>query len=252
MIGDRAVVSVAELTALVRGAINRQPELEDLLVEGEVSNLSPARSGHLYFTLRDGTASVRCACFRAQAQRIPFRPENGMVVIAHGRVDVFEAQGAYQLYVDRLEPSGVGALALAVEQTRRRLAAEGLFADDLKRELPWLPRRVAVVTSSSGAAIRDVCTVLARRAPCIDVVVVSTPVQGEGAAAAIVNALGRAQRLPGVESVLLVRGGGSFEDLAAFQQEAVARAIRACRLPMVTGASHETDTTIADWATDRG
>ena len=244
-------VGVAELTALVRGAVNRQPELEDILVEGELSNLAAPRSGHLYFSLKDSSASVRCVCFRMQAQRIPFRPEDGMVVIAHGRVDVFPAQGTYQLYVDRLEPSGVGALALAVEQTRRRLAAEGLFADGLKREPAWLPRRVAVVTSSSGAAVRDVCTVLGRRAPCVDVVVVSAPVQGEGAAAALSHALARAQRVPGVETILLVRGGGSYEDLAAFQDEGLARAIRASRVPVVTGIGHETDTTIADWAADR-
>ncbi|MFN2451633.1 MAG: exodeoxyribonuclease VII large subunit [Candidatus Dormibacteria bacterium] len=245
------VVGVAELTALVKGAINRRPELEDILVEGEVSNLSAPRSGHLYFSLKDRNASVRCVCFRIQAQRIPFHPEDGMVVVAHGRVDVFEAQGSYQLYVDRLEPSGVGALALAVEQTRRRLAAEGLFDEALKRAPAWLPRRVAVVTSSSGAAVRDVCTVLARRAPSVDVVVVSTPVQGDGAAAALANALARAQRVRGVETILLVRGGGSYEDLAAFQDEALARAIRASRIAVVTGIGHETDTTIADWAADR-
>jgi len=244
--------SVSELTLLVRTAIAGVPELEDVLVEGEVSNLRLPGSGHIYFTLKDKNASVRCVCFRREAARIPFHPQNGMVVVAHGRVDVYETDGAYQLYVDRLEPAGVGALALALQQIAARLRAEGLFEESRKRALPVLPRRIAVVTSSTGAAVRDVCTVVRRRGRgTVGAVVVPTPVQGEGVAAMIVHALKRAQDLRDVDVVLLVRGGGSLEDLWAFNDETLARAIRDCRVPVVTGIGHETDTTIADFAADR-
>ena len=189
-------------------------------------------------------------CFRTNALRVPFAPENGMTVVAHGQVSVYAQQGRYQLVVDRLEPSGVGALALAVEQRKRTLAAEGLFDQRHKRALPLLPARVAVVTSRTGAALHDVVTVLGRRAPCVDVVFSSATVQGEGAAETIVAALRRAGRARGVEVVLLVRGGGSLEDLMAFNDEAVARAIRACPVPVVSGVGHETDVTIADLAAD--
>jgi len=246
------VFSVTDLTLMVRGAIAGVPELEDVLVEGELSNLRMPGSGHIYFTLKDKNASVRCVCFRREAARIPFHPQNGMVVMAHGRVDVYEVDGAYQLYVDRLEPAGVGALALALQQIMARLRAEGLFDESRKRALPVLPRRVAVVTSSTGAAVRDVCTVVRRRGRgAVGAVVVPTPVQGEGVAPMIVNALRRAQELPGVDVILLVRGGGSLEDLWAFNDEQLARAIRETRVPVVCGVGHETDVTVADFAADR-
>ncbi len=246
------VLSVTDLTLLVRGAISTVPELEDVLVEGEVSNIRMPGSGHIYFTLKDKNASVRCVVFRREAARIPFHPQNGMVVMAHGRVDVYEVDGTYQLYVDRLDPAGVGALAMALQQIVQRLRAEGLFDERRKRALPVLPRRVAVVTSSTGAAVRDVCTVVRRRGRgAVGAVVVPTPVQGEGVAAMIVNALRRAQDLPGVDVILLVRGGGSLEDLWAFNDEQLARAIRDSRVPVVTGVGHETDQTVADLAADR-
>jgi exodeoxyribonuclease VII large subunit len=246
------VLSVTDLTLLVRGAISSVPDLEDVLIEGELSNLRLPGSGHIYFTLKDKNASVRCVIFRREAARIPFHPSNGMVVVAHGRVDVYEADGTYQLYVDRLEPAGVGALALALQQIMARLRAEGLFDESRKRALPVLPRRIAVVTSSTGAAVRDVYTVVRRRGRgTVGAVVVPTPVQGEGVAAMIVNALRRAQDLDGVDLVLLVRGGGSLEDLWAFNDEQLARAIRESRVPVVTGIGHETDVTVADFAADR-
>jgi exodeoxyribonuclease VII large subunit len=246
------VYSVTDLTLMVRGAISSTPELEDILVEGELSNLRMPGSGHIYFTLKDKNASVRCVVFRREAARIPFHPQSGMVVMAHGRVDVYESDGAYQLYVDRLEPAGIGALALALQQIMDRLRAEGLFDESRKRALPVLPRRIAVVTSSTGAAVRDVYTVVRRRGRgTVGAVVVPTPVQGEGVAPMIVNALHRAQDLPGVDVVLLVRGGGSLEDLWAFNDEKLARVIRALRVPVVTGVGHETDVTVADFAADR-
>lgn len=245
-------LSVSELTAYVTGAIAGVPELEDVLVEGELSNVSMPGTGHVYFTLKDRTASLRCVSFRREAARIPFHPQNGMMVVAHGHVGVYEQGGQYQLYVDRLEPAGVGALALALQQIAARLRAEGLFDERVKRALPLLPRRVAVVTSSTGAAVRDAVTVIRRRSRgAVGAVVVPTPVQGEGVAAMIVNALRRAQELAGVDVILLVRGGGSLEDLWAFNDEALARAIREARVPVVTGIGHETDTTIADFAADR-
>jgi exodeoxyribonuclease VII large subunit len=246
-----SVCSVSDLTVLVRDALAARPELEDLFVEGEVSNLKAHVSGHLYFTLKDARAAVSCVCFRANALQIPFRPDNGMTVVAHGSVQVYEQQGRYQLYVDRLEPSGVGALALGVEQLKQRLSAEGLFDERRKRPLPLLPRRVVVVTSRSGAALRDVLTVIARRAPCIGVVLSPATVQGEGAVETLIRALKRADQVRDADVILLVRGGGSLEDLIAFNSEPLARAIRATRLPVVSGVGHETDTTVADLAADR-
>ena len=176
----RQALTVAQLTAVIRGVIALSPDLEDVLVEGEISNLSMPASGHLYFTLKDANASLNCVVWRSQRAEIPFRPENGMTVIVHGRIEVYDAQGRYQLYADRLEPAGVGALALAVEQRRRALAAEGLFDDARKRALPLLPRRVVVVTSRSGAALRDVLTVVGRRAPGVDLVLSRRPSRGRG------------------------------------------------------------------------
>ncbi|HEV7677378.1 MAG TPA: exodeoxyribonuclease VII large subunit [Candidatus Dormibacteraeota bacterium] len=252
MTQPRRTFSVTDLTMMVRRAIAGVPDLEDILVEGEVSNIRMPGSGHIYFTLKDRNASVRCVVFRREAARIPFHPQNGMVVVAHGRVDVYESDGAYQLYVDRLEPAGVGALALAVQQIAARLRAEGLFDESRKRALPVLPRRVAVVTSSTGAAVRDASTVIRRRGRgAVGAVIVPTPVQGEGVGAMIANALRRAEELAGVDVILLVRGGGSLEDLWAFNDEGLARAIRSSRVPVVTGVGHETDQTIADLAADR-
>lgn len=245
-----AAYTVTDLTTVVGNALAARPELEDVLVEGEISNLTRPSSGHVYFTLKDRSAALACVSFRTHALRIPFAPENGMTVVAHGVVSVYPQQGRYQLLVDRLEPSGVGALALAVEQRKRSLAAEGLLDPRLKRPLPLLPRRVALVTSRTGAALHDVITVIGRRAPCVDVVFSPATVQGDGAADTIVAALRRAGRARGIEVVLLVRGGGSLEDLMAFNDEAVARAIRACPVPVVTGVGHETDVTIADLVAD--
>jgi exodeoxyribonuclease VII large subunit len=245
------VCTVSDLTVLVRDALAARPELEDVLVEGEVSNLKAHVSGHLYFTLKDAHAAVSCVCFRTNALQIRFRPDNGMTVVAHGSVQVYGQQGRYQLYVDRLEPSGVGALALGIEQLKQRLSAEGLFDERGKRRLPLLPRRVVVVTSRSGAALRDVTTVIQRRAPCVGIVLSPATVQGDGAVETLIRALQRADKVRDADVILLVRGGGSLEDLIAFNSETLARAIRATRLPVVTGVGHETDTTVADLAADR-
>ena len=246
-------LSVSALTAIVKDALTRSPDLEDVLVEGEVTNVRQPFSGHLYFTLKDEWATVRCVCWRSTLQRDRrlVVPDDGMRVIVRGNVDVYEQDGQYQLYVRAIEPSGVGAMAVAVRRLLERLSAEGLFAEAAKRPLPRLPRRVAVVTSMSGAALRDVLTVAGRRNPAVGLVVVATAVQGDGAEDAVVLALQRAASLADVDVVLLVRGGGSIEDLWAFQGERLARAIRACPVPVVTGVGHETDTTVADHAADR-
>ncbi len=245
------IFTVTQVTALVRSSLSAVPELEDVLVEGEVSNLSRPASGHLYFTLKDAGAALKCVCFRGTLAGIPFRTENGITVVVHGRVDVYDQVGAYQLYADRIEPSGVGALALAIEQRKRQLAAEGLFDESLKRPLPLLPHRVVVVTSPTGAAFRDVCNVIRRRAPGTDIVISPAVVQGAESVSTLLAALERAQQVPGAGVILVVRGGGSIEDLMSFNDADLARAIRRSILPVVVGVGHETDTTIADLVADR-
>lgn len=243
--------TVSELTAVVGDALAARSELEDLLVEGELADLSSPASGHLYFSLKDREAVLRCVVWRSTRQRLGFALTGGMRVICRGGVTTYPRAGQYQLTVSAVEPTGVGALAVAVEQRKRRLADEGLFDPAAKRRLPLLPRRVVVVTSRSGAALRDVLDVAARRAPCVDLVLSPATVQGDGAAETIVLALRRAAQVRDAEVVLLVRGGGSLEDLMAFNDEAVARAIRSSPLPVVTGVGHQVDLTIADLAADR-
>jgi exodeoxyribonuclease VII large subunit len=219
-------------------------------IVGQISNLARPRSGHVYFTLKDDRGQLRAAMFQSTARRVAFEPEEGMEVLAYGDLTVYEARGELQLVVRQLEPQGVGALQLAFEQLRRKLDAEGLFDPARKRELPPLPERIAVVTSPTGAALRDVLAVSGRRLPSQRLLVVPTRVQGLGAEHEVAEALARAGACANVEVVLLVRGGGSLEDLQAFNTEVVARAIAACPVPVVCGVGHETDTTIADAAAD--
>jgi exodeoxyribonuclease VII large subunit len=245
---SRRVLGVAEVVAGLRGLL--EEEIGRLFVAGEIGDLHRARSGHLYFVLKDDTARLRAALFRGDASRLPFEPEEGLEVIAFGSLSVYPARGDLQLIVRRLEPLGQGALQLAVEQLRARLEAEGLFDPARKRTPPAFPRRIGVVTSPVGAALRDVLQVSGHRFPGVPLVLAPTRVQGEGAEHEIVAALEAVQRVPGVDVVLVVRGGGSFEDLLAFQTETVARAIAACRVPVVCGVGHEVDVTLADLAAD--
>jgi exodeoxyribonuclease VII large subunit len=221
----------------------------DVWVEGEISNLAQPVSGHVYFTLKDAGAQVGCACFRREARLVKFRLENGLKVRCHGRVTLYDAQGKFQLYVDRIEPSGVGAAALALEQLKRRLQAEGLFDAARKRPLPFWPRVVGVVTSPTGAAVRDLIRVTHRRAA-TRLVIAPAQVQGETAPQQLVAALARVARVPGVEVVVLARGGGSSEDLSAFNDEGLARAIAACPVPVISAVGHEVDVTVADLVAD--
>jgi exodeoxyribonuclease VII large subunit len=248
--GARPAWTVGELTAAVRARLEGAPELRDFRVSGEISNFKHHTSGHMYFTLKDEQAVLRCVMFRARASLLPFRPANGMQVLLRGQIGVFERDGAYQCYGREMVPAGLGSLHLAFEQLKARLSAAGLFRDEDKRSLPRLPRRVALVTSPSGAALRDMVRVARRRCPGVELVLVPVLVQGVDAPGDIVRGL-RLAGAAGCDVVILARGGGSLEELWAFNDEAVARAIRACPVPVVTGVGHETDHTIADFAADR-
>jgi exodeoxyribonuclease VII large subunit len=255
------ILGVTEVTRAVRDAIREDPRLADLWVEGEVGRVTVSSAGHAYFTLRDEKSQLACVFFREDRQASAFEPQAGMHVVVHGRIDVFDAQGVYQCYVTAIQPAGFGDLALRFEQTKARLAAEGLFEARRKRSLPLRPATIGVVTSLSGAVIHDIRRVLARRWPLVTVVVSACRVQGDGAAESIVAALGRlaryddlcreaglAEDAPGC--VIVARGGGSLEDLFAFNDERVVRAIAAHPVPVVSGVGHETDVTLADFAAD--
>ncbi len=241
------VLSVTELNQVVRGLLESQLPLT--WVAGEISNLTRAASGHIYFTLKDPGGQVRCTIWRNKAQLLGFRPENGQKVEARALATLYEARGDYQLNVETLRLAGQGRLFERFLELKARLEQEGLFRPETKRPLPAFPRRIAIVTSPQAAALRDVLTTLARRAPQVALTLFPTPVQGEGAAPQIAQALAQASAA-GPDLIILCRGGGSMEDLWAFNDEAVARAIRACIPPVVSGVGHETDFTIADFAAD--
>jgi exodeoxyribonuclease VII large subunit len=256
---ERRPLTVSELTLQVRGALENR--FASVWVEGEISNFKAAASGHWYFTIRDEGAQLRATCFRAANARIRFRPTDGLQVRARGSLTVYEPRGEYEMRVEALDPVGAGALRVAFEQLRDRLAAEGLFDEARKRPVPLLPRRVGVVTSLSGAAIHDILHVLARRTRTVNILIAPARVQGEGAGAEIAQAIellnerqAQAQREKRpdeqIDVIIVGRGGGSAEDLWAFNQEEVARAIAASRIPVISAVGHETDFTIADFAAD--
>jgi len=245
---ERKIWSVSELTGRIRDLL--ATEFADIWVEGEISNCHAAQSGHLYFTLKDAKAQVRCICFRNQVRLLKFRPEDGLHVTVRGSVGVYEPRGEYQVYVEYIEPVGMGALQLAFEQLKKRLEAEGLFDAARKKPLPVLPRRIGLVTSPRGAAVRDVLRILLRRFPNVHLILYPVRVQGEGAARDIVEAIGYFNVQKMVDVIVLARGGGSLEDLWAFNEEAVARAIAAATIPIISGVGHETDFTIADFVAD--
>jgi exodeoxyribonuclease VII large subunit len=245
--GPRAL-RVSEVLAGLRGLLEER--VGRLWISGEISNLHRARSGHVYFTLTDGEGALRAALFRGSARNLLFDPEDGMAVLAYGELTVYEARGELQLVVRQLEPRGDGALRLAIEQLRLRLEAEGLFAAERKRALPELPARIGVVTSPLAAALRDVLEVSGRRFPSVPILISPTRVQGLGADEEIARAIERIGAVPGVDVVLVVRGGGSLEDLMAFNSESVVRAIATCPVPVVAGVGHEVDVTLADLAAD--
>ncbi|NLE46533.1 MAG: exodeoxyribonuclease VII large subunit [Chloroflexi bacterium] len=242
--------TVSQLTGVIRRLIESDPDLADLWVQGEVSNFTRASSGHCYFTLKDAGSQIGGVMWRTMASRTGYVPANGDLVIAHGRVGVYEVGGRYQLYVDEFQPAGLGDLYQQFELLKSRLTAEGLFAPEHKRPLPSRPRVIGVVTSPTGAALRDIVNVLSRRYPLAELLVAPTLVQGDGAPAQIIAALDTLNRRDDVDVIIIARGGGSLEELWAFNDEQVARAIAASRLPVVCGVGHETDYSLADFAAD--
>lgn len=245
---QRRAMSVSELTARLRTVVER--EFFDVYVEGELSNFRRHSSGHWYFSLKDDAATLRCASFRVQNRMIRFIPEDGLHVIARGRLSVYDARGEYQLIVEHLEPVGAGALQLALEQLKKRLADDGLFNAERKRPLPILPRCIGVVTSPTGAAIRDILRVLKRRNEAVSVMIAPVRVQGDGAASEIARALRLLNSRKAVDAIIVGRGGGSTEDLSCFNDEVVARAIYNSRVPVISAVGHEIDITIADLVAD--
>lgn len=249
MHAQRKILSVSQLNRESRFLLEKS--FSTLWVEGEISNLSRPASGHIYFTLKDAQAQIRCAMFRNRLNHIRFRPENGAQVQIRGSVSLYEARGDYQLIAEHMEAGGEGALQHAFEQLKKRLEQEGLFDPATKQPIPTLPRRIGVITSPSGAAIHDILSVLQRRFPSLPITIYPSAVQGEGAAGEIIHALQLAQQQKRCELLILARGGGSIEDLWSFNEESVARAIYHCTLPVISAVGHETDFTIADFVADQ-
>ena len=248
LLPQRRVYTVSELNAAIRGVLDQ--EFPDVWVAGEISGTKLATSGHYYFTLKERDSQVRCVCFRSTHRYLKFKPQDGVAVVARGRIDVFEARGEYQLLVEFLEPQGHGALQFAFEQLKKKLAAEGLFDAERKRPLPRFPRRIGIVTSPRGAVISDMLHILERRFPGLHVRLFPATVQGEGSIEDVCRGIEYFSRTSWAEVVIVARGGGSLEDLWTFNEEAVARAIAASKVPIVSAVGHETDVTIADFVAD--
>ena len=250
MRGERAVLTPGQVGLYLRNLMDRDRVLSGLLVRGEISNYKLYPSGHHYFTLKDGEGALRCVMFRGDAVSLRFRPQNGMQVIAAGRVSVFPRDGQYQLYCSRLTPEGAGDLHVAFEQLKEKLAGEGLFAPEHKKPLPPSPGTIALITSPVGAAVRDMLRILKARWPMARVRVLPVRVQGEGAAEEISAAIAWCDREQAADLIITGRGGGSMEDLWAFNEEIVARAIYRCHIPVISAVGHEPDVTIADYVAD--
>lgn len=242
--------SVSELTQYIRNLFDGDLLLQDVWVKGEVSNMTQASSGHWYFTLKDSDAQLRCVMWRSATVNQTVIPENGDALEVHGKISVYEPRGEYQLYADHIRPAGVGDLYQRFERLKKKLADEGLFDAERKREFPALPHQIGVVTSPNAAAFQDILNVLRRRFPLAEVILSPTMVQGAGAPAQIVEAIGRLNAYTTVDVILLCRGGGSIEDLWAFNDEQVAYAVASSRIPIITGVGHETDFTIVDFVSD--
>jgi exodeoxyribonuclease VII large subunit len=245
---ERRIYTVAELNSAIRAALDER--FRDVWVSGEISGLKAAASGHYYFTLKESDAQVKCVAFRSAHRYWKFKPRDGLAVLARGRIDVYEARGEYQLVVETLEPQGLGALQLAFEQLKKKLAAEGLFDAARKRLLPRFPRRIGIVTSPRGAVLSDMLQIMERRFPGLHIRIFPALVQGEGSVEEVCRGIRFFSRSNWAELVIVGRGGGSLEDLWTFNEEAVARAILACAVPVVSAVGHETDVTIADFAAD--
>lgn len=251
MIQTPVVLTVSQLNTYIKSLFDGDQNLSHVFLSGEISNFTNHyKSGHFYLSLKDDKSVVRAVMFAQNARRVRFLPEDGMKVIVRGRVGVYEATGQYQLYIDDMQPDGLGALNLAFEQLKAKLQAEGLFDAQRKKSLPPFPERIGVITSPTGAAVHDITTILARRYPLAEVILAPVLVQGAGAAPQIVAALETFNRLCCADVLILGRGGGSLEDLWPFNEEAVARAVAASRIPVISAVGHETDFTICDFAAD--
>lgn len=245
-----SILSVSEATGYIKGLIEADKLLNGLFIRGEISNFKHHTSGHCYFTLKDAKATLRSVMFRSRAQYLKFEPMNGMKVIAGGRISVFERDGQYQLYVEQLVPDGIGELSLAYEQLKEKLSREGLFDDSHKKPLPVFPRTVGIITSRTGAALRDIVTVSKRRNPAIRLVLYPVAVQGAAAFGEIAEAIRNLNDYSDADVLIVGRGGGSLEELWAFNEEAVVRAIYESRLPVISAVGHQTDYTLADFVAD--
>jgi len=245
---EKTILTVSRLTALLRGVL--EENFEQLWVQGEVSNLSYPSSGHCYFTLKDAGAQLRCVMFKSAVKNLKFRLTDGMALIVRGRISVYDQRGEYQLICEYMEPAGIGALQTAFVQLKEKLAGEGLFAEDHKITMPLFPRKIGVITSPTGAAIHDILNVLKRRFASLEVLLYPVRVQGEGSALEIARAVDEMNRLAEVDVVILGRGGGSLEDLWAFNEEVVARAVYRSKIPIISAVGHETDWTICDFVAD--
>lgn len=249
---QKRIISVSELNEYIKLVLEHDELLMNICVKGEISNFTNHyKTGHMYFSLKDAGGAVKAVMFRGNAIKLKFMPENGMKVLVSGRVGVFPRDGQYQIYVDSMEPDGIGALALAFEQLKGKLEKEGLFADWRKKTLPAMPMRIGVITSPTGAAIRDILNILGRRFPLAEVDLYPALVQGENAATDLVRGLAHFNRAKNVDVIILGRGGGSIEDLWAFNEEPLVRAVAASEIPVISAVGHETDFTLCDFAADK-
>lgn len=247
----KPVFSVSEVTQIIKNLLEGSDLLQQVYIKGEISNFKHHISGHMYFTLKDEKSQIRCIMFRSSNILLHFNPENGMKVTAFGRISVFDKTGEYQLYIEDMEPDGIGALHIAFEKLKAKLEKEGLFDTARKRQIPFLPRKIGLVTSLTGAAVRDLLTVIKRRYPNVNIVIAPVLVQGKEAAGQICSALYDLNNLGGIEVIIVGRGGGSIEELWAFNEEIVARAIYSSKIPVISAVGHETDVTMADLVADK-
>lgn len=250
IIMDKIIVTVSQLNAFVKKALDSQTVLNDIWIKGEISNFKQHYSGHLYITLKDEGGVLKAVMFKSAAARLTFLPKDGMKVVARGRISVYEAGGAYQLYVSEIIPDGIGELFMAYEQLKKRLAEKGLFEQSHKKPIPRLPQRIGVITAATGAAVRDIVNVASRRFPLAEIIIFPSLVQGDGAAADICRGIEYFNKNRAADVLIVGRGGGSIEDLWAFNEETVAYAIYNSEIPIISAVGHETDFTIADFAAD--
>lgn len=244
-------ITVSQLNRYIKAVLSADSNLKGICLKGEISNFTDhKKTGHFYFTLKDNSSSIRAIMFNGYASKVKFAPENGMNVVVSGNVQVFERDGTYQIYCETMEPDGVGALYLAFEQLKEKLAKEGLFAPEHKKPLPAMPMKIGVLTAKTGAALQDIINILSRRYPLATLVLVPTLVQGENAPKSIIHSLKLVQQYDDIDVLILGRGGGSIEDLWAFNDEEVAREIYRCTIPVISAVGHEIDYTIADFAAD--